>query len=125
MEKQESESFKHSSAKETLIYFLKRNSKLIDVESILRIGVEEKFSMCGKIWFICDITIYDENGIIKLIEIDNKHPVDDEKLFKMNIYFRKHGYFPELIEIKADAILQNTDIPKKLFYKELEYLNPF
>jgi hypothetical protein len=119
--KTKDESFKHNAAKDTLIYFLKKRPELIDIKEILRIGVEEQFAMCGIIWFICDITIYDETGIIKLIEVDNKHSVDEEKLEKMNIYFNVHGYYPELIEIKSDAILQNTGIPEKLYFKKLNY----
>lgn len=122
LSKTNGESYKHAMAKEVLRTWLYRKPGLIGLDKILRVTLEDSYWRMGVVYFIADIGVYTEDGLVKLIEVKNKHAVDNLKLFNMKYYFRVQGFYPELIEISANAILENTGLPDKLFYKTLNYL---
>jgi len=63
--------------------------------------------------FVPDITIFHKGMAIYFIEIINTNDVNDKKLNKIKSFAEREGYYPHIIKVKADDIL-NINIGDKI-----------
>ena len=111
----ENESGVHRHAKEDLAKWIKDNPSLIFMDEILRVELERKFCSSGFIIFTPDITVYDNEGVKKYVEICHTHAVDNFKLFKMKYFNKCHQWNDiELIEVSAKWVLDQCEPPNEL-----------
>lgn len=118
------ESYKHKSAKQVLIDWLKINPELIGLKEIFKIKEEESQCINGNIIFCPDITIYNDKGVCIFIEIYHAHVISDIKLDNMYDYLDRHNWLDIIvIEINADWILNQTKQPDELLCQKYTFVN--
>ena len=105
------ESYKHKYAKEVLKDWLRYD--------FLRIDLEYKFVLDGRISFIPDIVCFDKNGINTIYEIVHKHEIDSKKLARMQFYFFISEVNIKIYEIQAEWVMRQIEKPKKLIYIDM------
>ena len=118
------ESKAHYYAKLELKKWIENNPRLIGMEEIAKIIIEDKFCMSGMVAFTSDLGVYDSTGIKKFIEIKKTHAVDTSKLIRMMVFFKKHKWDDlEVIEVSAKYILDTCEQPDELKILNRYYFN--
>lgn len=100
------ESYKHKHAKTILKRWIKKD--------FIRVVPEEKFCADGVLWFIPDLTCYGENGIEAIYEVVHKSDLSAEKILRMKVFFKVHGWNVKVFKINADYILNQIKKPKRI-----------
>lgn len=108
------ESYKHNLAIKVLIDWINKNPQLLGYNYALTTIPEESFYLNGLIYFIPDITVYDNDQIIYMIEVKHTNGIDAKKIHKLQ-YFKyiKYQYF-KILEIDAEWIMRQIGLPYKL-----------
>ena len=118
---EQKESYLHLHAKRVLADWLS--------DEYVKIVDEEKFCMCGHIWFVPDLTCYTEKGIKDLYEVVYTSYIDLFKLWRMHKYFDIHKWDVNVFTISAEWIMRQTKKPVslelKLHLPESREIEPF
>jgi hypothetical protein len=71
----------------------------------------------GEILFVPDITVFHQGRALFLIEVVHANPVSESKANRMQWFFRETPAF--VLEIEAEEILRQTEVPRYLECKRL------
>lgn len=110
------ESFGHKSAIEVLKSWIESRPQLLGYNYNLTVKIETEFKINGIISFVPDLVIYDDDKIIKFIEVANSSFMTGIKLCKIQYYQYLHKTNIDVIEINSDWILRQIHVPYNLEY---------
>lgn len=89
-------------------------------DDFIRIVPEEMFCMEGFIWFVPDLTCYDNKGIKLFIEVVFTNEVDIFKQWNIYKYIQIHNWpGVELYTISAEWILKQTKKPEVINFSKI------
>jgi hypothetical protein len=122
----ETESFLHNYAKKEIASWIEIRPELLDYDYKdlkLKTVLEQKQECEGLIKFIPDVTvIHPDKGIVAYIEVVHKSPITLEKLNAVKLWITQHEWWgTHVIEISAQWILTQTQIPNSLFLMNKYY----
>jgi len=108
------ESFKHKLAIELLNDWIKKD--------YIRTVIEESYCMGGIMWFVGDLSCYDENGLSDIYEVVWRNEVSIIKQWRMYMFFKWHKWNVNVWRVDADWLLNQTSKPN--YINKMNVLNP-
>ncbi len=105
------ESYKHIYAKQVLEDWLKGD--------FVKIELEYKFYLDGRILFIPDITCFGENGIDTIYEVVHKNEISAKTLARMQFYFFISDMNIKIYEVSTEWILRQIEKPENIMKYDL------